>query len=489
MIISTLLTKINSPDVGFPYSANLFLNQCTWRDKNNGLVGRVTTGFALIGVALIALIEATVITPIFLIFFIFSKDHDISGLKNFGIFVLTSICGYLYALTLNLFVQNITGYLIDLDVRLNPSLKEESLSIACLANNYPVAEVLLKKDWVDPHRINKNGVTDALLSRIFGSPNLNPLFQLNDYEKAFLEFKNISHWLGLKGEVELYGHTVDLEGSTRNWMFDSLATAVNKFKKTGLFTHFKLGAEKADILEEALNSAYTEHSPTNISQRVQDKKLSFLEAGWKKHGIGLAFYGNYLAIGDRGVRSNEHSTLEVFKIDPTLVTPKIVEEIDSITLTLDLKEGQEYFFKTLPAKLSPTGKIEKDSLCRAFASIAPGYQKGGHCGLAGKKSALRFAWAMLLSDEPDEASLQQARWETKLFTDVSAICITNTSFQTYPKKSECEHPPHLLCYPVAQRKFDRKFERVQWNRWKAGYGKATWRNWPKYLFRKYVTAT
>lgn len=272
-------------------------------------------------------------------------------------------------------------------------------------------------------------------------------------------------------------------------MFESLAIAVNNFKKTGLFTtHFKLGPEKADVLEEALNFAYTEYSPKKISQRISEKKLSFVEGGFKKHGIGISFYGNYMAVGDRGVESDDHTTLEVYKIDPALVTSKIIDEIQSTQKKLELEEGLEYFFKSLPTKLSPTGKIEKDALCSAFASIAPGYQKGGHCGLKGKQSVLRFAWAMLLSDAPDEETLRQARLEHKIFTNFSAISSSNTALQTY-KELAIEDQFMLQIGPAWTRALNRKFDRLKWNRWQAGYWKASWKDWPKFLFRKYVTAT
>lgn len=188
MIISTLKMQTISPDLGFPYSANLFLNLCTWRDKNNGLVGRVTTQLALVGVALIALIESTVIIPLVLTATVFYKKEAAKGI---GLLILTNICGHLYAQLLNLFVQNITWYLIDLDVWIVSPLKEEALGIACMAGNYAVTEALLKKDWVDPHRIDDEGIPDALIPTIYGQRHLNPLFQLNEYEKSYLEFKNI----------------------------------------------------------------------------------------------------------------------------------------------------------------------------------------------------------------------------------------------------------------------------------------------------------
>lgn len=439
-----------SPGIDFPYSGKLFFDLSTWRDQNTGLVGRVTTELALIGVTLIALIEFFIRIPLTLVARIFSKEFDLW--KTGLLYSFLTVGASPYSLWTNLFVQNLTSSLID--------------SEGC-------------------HNVLSNETTESLYSRIEGYPKLNPLFDLNDYEKGYLELKLHSHWLGLKGTVELCGNNLRLEGNAGGrWMFDSLATAIGKFIKSEDFKYLKLGTEKAQLLEDALNLAYMEHSPEKISQRVRDRKLSFLEAGWNKHGIGLAFYGDYMALGNRGVGCcPDYSTLEVCKIDPSLLTPEIVREIDSFK-SKDLEAGKEYFYKTLPAKLSPSGTIKKDSLCTAFKLIAPFLSKGGHCALAGKKSVLRFAWVMLLSDMPDDATLRQGYFESKIFTDWTAV---EKHKEFTPEKLAGLKEPEKV-YSYSNLKADHKWERLQYHRWQAGcISFAQW-NWSpmKNAFDRFV---
>ncbi len=418
--------------IEFPSYGEFLFDICAWRNENNGLIGRVATELALIGIALIACIDFVIRSSLAFLANLFGEDPSL----EFLIVSNVALCS-IQALLINPFVKNITSSLIDMS---------------------------------DIHKIHPNLSTDSLnYSRLWGSLKLKPFFEFNDYEKSYLELKTLSHWLGWKSTVEVHGNSFDLQGTSGTWMFDSLAGALAKFQESDDFKHHQLGSEKAAILQEALSSAYSEKSTKKIVARIQDRKLTFKSAGWYSHAIALAFYGDYMAVGNRGTGAYpEYTTLEVYKIDHSLFTMEIDREINSFPLK-DEESARQYFYRTLPAKLSPTGQAEKDALCKEFASIAPGFSKGHDCcSLASKKAALRFAWAMLLSD------LKQARLESKIFTDWTAVqhykAITPETFSAVKEKKELES--------LAQFKARRKWNKLLYNRWQAGYCP-----YSKWLFR------
>lgn len=446
MTCLSLSRNIHSPGIEVSYTEKLFWNLCSWRNEHYGLAGRVTSEFALVGLGFLAFLESFACR---ILACVVVKER--TQWQNRRMSAGDTFTNCISAIAINLFNQNITSALIDRQVRRDPSLKESYLFLEIIynrpdvvklllekkwihleenhsgcfnvANRYnrsDIVKILLEKDWLlkDLHKVHSNGESDAMNSRLVGKVHLDHLYQLNDYEQDYLKLITLSHWLSLQGDVELHGKDFSLEGVPRisTWMYDSLSKAIGKFIDSDEFKHLKIGREKALILQNALNLAYTEHSAEKIAQRVQERNLCFMKAGSDNHVIGLTFYGNYMAIGNRGVGCHpEYSTLEVFKIDPALFTKEIADEIKSAIKKLKPSDIKEYYYKTLPAKLSPTGQCVKDSLCKEFTSIAPSFSKGGHCGLAGLKAALRFAWAMLSGD------LKEARLESKIFTDWTAV--------------------------------------------------------------------
>lgn len=452
MIFFNLDRNIYSPGIEVPYSQKLFADLGDWRNQNSGLVGRVTTELALVGLALISLVEFIARAAFHLLIVMpFFKERAKwkIGFDNSVDTLINSV----FSLYLNLYAKNFTSALIDLEVLIRPNLKDFYLIHAVNENRPEIVKLLLEKQWAintlpislisaaekghrdigklllekmkatgSLHQLNLNDTTPNLLIRLKGMHNFYDLIELNDNEKGYLELKDLAHWLSLEGDVELYGNKLGLDGTKGTWLFDTLATALEKFKQSDKFKYLKINLDKIQILQEALHFAHNEHSAKKISQRVQEKNLCFIPAGSKTHEIGLALYGSYMAIGNRGAGCYpDYSTLEVFKIDPALVTPKIVDEIMSNKMHLDTDKIKEYYYKTLPAKLSSTGKVEKDAFSRSFMAIVPAHSKGGHCSLAGPKAALRFAWAMLLSDQPDSNPLLQARIESKIFSDWTAV--------------------------------------------------------------------
>jgi len=422
--------------VDYPFSRNPFLDLCAWRDRN-GLIGRVASQAALAVLTPITLIETVVRCPLAIIGELKGSQKWANGFGHSGITAITS----LYALCTNLFVQKITSHLV-----------ETSLNL-----------------WLNPHEIFKNGYTFAMAPQRYGRTHMEGLIPLNDYEKDYLQLKPLSHWLGLKGDIELHGHTLPLEHAPPHWLLGSLNSAFQKFVKSDDFQHLRLGKEKAEELTEALNSAYTDYNKDKLVERVHNRILSFVDAGWENHRIGLCFYGDYLAIGNRGEGSfTWYSTLEVFKIEPSLFTEEMLKEIDKLELS-PMEEGVKFFYEILPAKLSATGKKEKDDLCKSFSSIAPGFSKGGHCALAGNKAALRFAWAMLLSNNPDKSTLQQGHLESRIFANWTAVDLLE---QVTADKFTGLKDRQAFCDQAAA-KGNYKWNKLQYYRWRAGIYQAS----------------
>ncbi|NGX60213.1 MAG: hypothetical protein KR126chlam3_01382, partial [Chlamydiae bacterium] len=408
--------------IRMPYCGRLFYDLCAYRDrevnKSNSLFTRITCELAYVGLAVISLIEAIVRIPLAYIGAIFSSNRSNwhSGANTAILTTFYCLC----SIVCNLFVKNIKDTVIQFDCSLRAPLANQFLFQACEEGEYDLAKQFLDEGKVDPHIVDENQrVSTALVPYLMGHMRLQNLFQLNRFEQGYLEIKRLSHWLSLEGEIQLENHPLTLEGAPSHWFFESLAESLQRFTTWNAFEGLSLSQEKAKILQKALMKAYSVHSSEAIANRAAKGKLTFFSSGWHNHGICPVIYGNYLAIGNRGPVPSDSYTLEVFKIDPSLMTPEIVEEI-LMHQYLDAETGKNYFYHVLPAKLSRLGKPKKDKLCHSFREIAPKYQKRGICALAAKKAALRFAWAMLLEDPPSKKTLQRARLESKLFTDWAA---------------------------------------------------------------------
>lgn len=414
--------------VSLSYTAKFFYDLCARRDeeakKNDGPLLRISSEVAFAFLTVAALVE-TFVLSFFAIGALFSKnEHRIAAYRCSLLIVIFG----LYATITNLFAKNITSYLINFDILLRSDSATVFLFDACFFENIENAKALLDQG-VDPHKKNPScGMSPAIAAYFSGNERLRQLMPLNDYEKEFVELKILSHWLNFKGHATLQGEKIHLEGMPNSrWMFIPFAHAFAAFQasKSGS-SHFLLSNKQAEELQEALEIGSKENTNEYLAERIRKRKLTFISTGWKDHAICLAFHGNYMAIGNRGEGAKQYSTLSVFRIDPQRINSQIVEEILLHQITTNPKVGQKYFYSTLPALLSNTGKAHTDSLCQAFQEIAPKVAQSGNCTLSSKKAALRFAWAMLLLEPPtwemlpQKEMLQRARLETKLFTNWSA---------------------------------------------------------------------
>ncbi|GAG17126.1 unnamed protein product, partial [marine sediment metagenome] len=227
----------------YPCTTKRFYDLTAYRDKNPTLSTLASTELSYIGMALFSLVETTIRIPITLISALFSMQNKQELEKAFE-FSLRILAFSTYAIFLNLFVTNITSYLVSLDIWLRASNKEDLLSEACSVGHYQLAKNLLDKG-ANPHVILPANVTPALVPSLFGYQKLNSLFTFDNFEKDYFPLKEYSHWLSLTGKVQLHGTNLPLEGTPSRWLFDSLANAFERFCKTDDFDNLKLTPPKA----------------------------------------------------------------------------------------------------------------------------------------------------------------------------------------------------------------------------------------------------
>lgn len=309
-----------------------------------------------------------------------------------------------------------------------------------LAGIYYVVEQVRKRSQLQD-------VEKMLLSQI-KKPlrSFHQLFPLQSLEDTTIAAKFLAHWLDFEGTVAIEKEkAADLAGMTsveHPLLYRSLANSLSAFSLCKDFPQFALKQQKVELLQEAFSFAASRHheklyldllqrlqlkTEKAWSERIRNKELCFINAGWSYqkekgddtdggHAICLAFFGNYMAIGNRG--GGDSKTLKVFKIDPALMTPQIIYEI---LKSKHHTEAITYFYQTLPALLSPDGKISQDALCERFKSIQPDYQLVGNCSLTGIQAVIPFAWAILSDPNPSLETLQRAELESQLFQDWTAV--------------------------------------------------------------------
>lgn len=396
-----------------PYTTKLFYNLCNGRDKFKCLAYRLSYEIGFIGVGLLASIESVIRMCFSLIY---STEKLSKGWKICNLTILYSI----YATAFNLFVQNLTHELIHYEWYLYKNFKNQFLFNAFEFGRKDLIEILHKEYKADPHDIHcnpndKEKISPALIPHLIGNKALFDMFSLSDFEKKYLDLKILAHWLSLTGNVKLCGEEIPLEGTCSAIFSKSISERLNDFSKSYSFNLVNLPLEKIELLEKAFADSYYEQSFSAIANRIQRNKLTFISTGWERHGICLCFMGNYLAIGNRGEIKQGKSTIEVYKIDPKKVRETLIEDM-RMHEYMPRQYGEKFFYETLPAVLSLNEKPCQDFLCRSFQSIVPSKPRWGTCALTSKKAALRFAWAMLLSEKPTKETLEQAKFESKLFT-------------------------------------------------------------------------
>lgn len=405
----------------YAYSSRLFYDLCEHRDQvASGQSSRwdfFVCELGYIGTLCLAFVESVVRAPLALIALFSEKHRKLGG----GVYtaILTSIYS-LYAVFAHYFVDSMKESLVHFDIYFRPQLANSFLFQACEVGQRKLAQTLIRDLNANPHTVwESTMLTPALLPHLLGHDKMSEDFQLDSFETGYIEWKRLAHWLSLKGEVKIAGKNLMLEGAPPFVFFESIAEALQRFRTSPQFSGVSLSQEKAELLQDALYNAYREKSYTKIAEQVQRGQLTFIPTGWKEHGICPVFIDGYLALCNRGNGTNRVNTIEVYKIDSSLVTEDIILEI-FMQQEVDQSSALPYFYQTLPRKIGPGQKLVQDDFCKSFYQIAHKLQKTGTCSLKSKVGAMRFAWAMLL-DEDDPERLAKARDESKIFTDWAAV--------------------------------------------------------------------
>ena len=237
--------------------------------------------------------------------------------------------------------------------------------------------------------------------------------------------KLLSHWLEITGDIALSGNQIPLEGARglRNCMLPSVAHSFQAFMQCPGSSKLSLSKESAKTIQDALLFASTDN-PQEMLEKIRSGISCIIQTGWKNHAICLAFCGNYMAIGD-GMKkdqfsqffSGQPSDLQVFKIDRHLMTESHIHNM-IFNSVLEIKKGLHYFYKTLPASLSQTGKPVQDALCIQFRNCES--QTVGNCPLYSILAVIPFLWTMAQNSNPSAAKVRQARLESELFKNWAA---------------------------------------------------------------------
>lgn len=232
-----------------------------------------------------------------------------------------------------------------------------------------------------------------------------PLLPLHPEERALLELKHLSHWLELQGTLSFGATKRALEGLPLHLapgLYHSVAESLRAYPQGDALQ----APELAQAIQKTLflDNAHTICAKSGTEkrawcQRAQTGKLAFLKTGWRGHVISIAFFGEYMAIGNGGQRPHDNQYVTLYKINPAKLTNQVLHQIEQMPAKLSA-EGIAYFYHTLPALLSPTGQVKKDRFCRRFEAVQPTPPVTGNCTLYSLQALLPFGSVML-----DEAHL------------------------------------------------------------------------------------
>lgn len=358
------------PSDRFSYTGNAFRKVAAFRESTDGLLTRVSCELAFAVLTIASLVEGVV----------------------YAIFHLLSFCQFHLADKIkDAFLTN---------------LFSSGMTTVNLFSSHPAA--LMKKaigkiDPLVPHYV--------MMKFQF--------FPFDKKDKKWIQAKMLSHWLEMAGSLALDGEKHRLEGSFHNCMTHTMAHSIDAFAQSKDFHRVGLSKENAQKLSKAFHFSSRHPSPQEYVEKVAKKELCFLQSGWEGHAIVVGFFGNYMAIANRGDGSTQTGTLKVYKIDPRLISKSIITEIQEQT-GRSSKEGIEYFSEELPRKLSNTETAIRDELCEKFDLIEPMYAPSGNCVLSSLEGVLAFGWVMLERNTSQEG-LFRAELEPLFFRSWAAL--------------------------------------------------------------------
>lgn len=264
-------------------------------------------------------------------------------------------------------------------------------------------------------------------------------------EVQVLNTKAIAHFFNITGKMP--GFDFSLENSYEIFTSPYLQEALIQFSSTPRFGDCQIG-EKLQVLSDAYGATDVYGSDDEETVRkIQEGELCFVNTGWIGHAITLCFMDGYMAICNRGKGSDLEGTLRVFKIDPSRVTRELLSQIRA-KKGVSYEEGKRFLYVTLPDALGG----QQDIFSRSFNGVAPKLQKIPNCALASPKSAIRFAWIMLLRRQGVEEPFDVGRKESKIFTDFAARYLLD--------KVGRETVPGFRGTPEVERALERKCDKM-----------------------------
>lgn len=280
------------------------------------------------------------------------------------------------------------------------------LLIACYKSHLPMVRMLIKAG-ARINCIGADGYTAKAYALLYGWDwKIVPQIPMDSYTREFIKRKVLAHCNGIGSRSQIDWTTFPLDGAFSPYMHQIMHNQMQKYFQ---YSQVLSESQQKEILEAFVRSA-SSTPPREVVSRIQQNKLTVVQAGWKGHSIDLVFYGDYLAICNRGEGiTKDKATIEVVKIDRDLVTDDVIAKIYK-QKSQSYAESFPFFYFDLLNKLTTEGEVApiKDELCKKISEFAPKPIKAGTCTYAAAKAAARCSMmfvAMNQSDSSDYHSL------------------------------------------------------------------------------------
>jgi ankyrin repeat protein len=329
--------------------------------------------------------------------------------------------------------------------------KTTPLLEACYISNLPMIRMLMaagaRTDWKD-----YEGYTAKAIAVLKGwDKQIAPEIPMDPFTTEFIKRKVLAHCNGIGSRSEIDKTLFSLDGAYSPYMHQLMYKQLQQY--------FQRSQTLSDGHKRAILEGFQRSAPNmpaqDVADQIQRNELVITQAGWDRHAIDLVFFGDYMAICNRGEGIPEDlTTIEVVKIDRKLVTKEIIEEIRS-QRSKSCSEASAYFYFDLPAKLAGDGLfgVVKDELCKKISEFAPKPIKQGTCTYAAAKAASRCSMMLLTMSESDQSKYHShavtCKKESKLATLLGRI----------DALSEYLHSHHYEPHPAGKKPLDDKLVR------------------------------
>lgn len=310
---------------------------------------------------------------------------------------------------------------IALNADVNSMIDEVPLIIKAVKDSSVEIARLLVENGADVHVKDRKGRTPALL--VFDylgkyKEGLDSLFPRSNYYNSYFAFNLLSLVFNneesmILDDHKIYPNAVSVDFA--NYFHDSF----EEFKESEIFPRLKITEDEIDQISTAFLCDLDAYEEDDIISMIQGGELCFLDTGWSEHAIQVVFFGNYMAICNRGEGTEHCKPIMVYNIDPRSITPEKITPLLNENLSgLDAQSGIKFVYETFPQSIG--GNL--DDAFQRIDALQPKFQKSDNCTLASKKAAVRFAWMMLLHKRGllIEGAADLARRESKIFTDYLA---------------------------------------------------------------------